>query len=370
MVDKESNGSLPINRENLLDVLRKVAPGLSPKDKAMCDQASCFTFNGGYLYTYDDEICCRTDSPFPKDFEAVMPGEKLIEFLDKSTVDELIPTFHESQVIFKAKGGEKAHIRLEHEQASLQYIQRVDPPEEEDWKELPTDFAEAVETVQHCASDMAGTVTTCIHIAPEHIEACDRYQLCKWNLETGFNDSTLVRQRALLASVQRGVNEFAETEAWVHFRAVQEEGGKKKEGILLSCRKFKNQEFPDTEDWANFKGDPFNFTKKGKKGTEAYNKQLMDGLDRANIWCKENETDRVTVVLGEGKLVLSSEGTTGGFEKTVQGIGYEGKPIQFRISAKLFKKLLEENQGCEVSTNRLKVEGSNWIYIAALFSVA
>ena len=76
---------LKINREELLQQLESVVPGLSVKE--IIEQSKCFVFKDKKVMTYNDEVACTQDSCL--DIEGAVEAMPLISLLRKLKEEEI-----------------------------------------------------------------------------------------------------------------------------------------------------------------------------------------------------------------------------------------------------------------------------------------
>lgn len=330
-----------INRESFLHDLESVEPGLSKRE--IVEQSSCYVFQNGRILTYNDEIACRIKGPFAKDFTGAVPHEPLLNILRKLAEEEIEVSNGDGELLIVGKA-RRAGIRMEAE-VNLP-IANVELPKT--WRELPAEFADAVRMVQHCAStDDSQFHLTCLHLHPDWIEACDNYQICRWNLKTGVEKSLLVRQSAIKHVVSLGMTELAETDAWIHFRNPK--------GLILSCRRYA-EDFPDLTKFLRVDGTPTTLPK-----------GLVEAAEKAQIFSSENpEADRVVIELTNGKLRIKSVGVTGWYRETKKVV-YNGEPLTFRIAPQILIDLVKQHNDFVLTPDRLKVAGQgNYTYVTCL----
>src|SRR5690606_21996712 len=70
----------------------------------------------------------------------------------------------------------------------------------------------------------------CVHIQPDYIEACDRFQIARYNLKSGLENEILIRADSLMKIVSFDMTEVSESQTWVHFRNPS--------GLTISIRKY------------------------------------------------------------------------------------------------------------------------------------
>lgn len=333
---------LTVNREELLHQLESVQPGLSTRE--IIEQSSCFVFKGGNIITYNDEIACTVTSPV-KMTGAVQSGP-LLAILRKLVEETVELEEAEGELIIHGKK-RKAGIRREAE--IMLPVDKVEAPTK--WKPIHEDFLEGINLVQHCASkDESQFSLTCIHLHPDHIEACDNFQATRIKLPTGVKASTLVRRDSIKHIITMGMTDFCESETWIHF--------KNPAGLVLSCRRY-IETYPDLKGILNFEGHPITLPK-----------GLGEAADKASIFSAESSDDnQVSVELKPGKLRIKGTGASGWFQE-VKSLKYEGPVLTFLVAPQLLMELTKKHTDAEITDGRLRVNGGKWRYVTCLSKAA
>lgn len=327
-----------VKREELLRRLQSVAPGLAAKE--VVEQSSCFAFQNGKVYSYNDELACQCPSGLGKTFAGAVLAKPLLELLEKLPEDEVEVDIGEGELVIVGKR-RRAGIRMEAE--ITLGIGNVETPET--WRELPPGFNDAVEVVGTCASaDDARFSLTCVHVHPKWLEACDNYQLLRYRLKTGAEKPFLVKRDALRHVTALGMAEIAETVNWVHFRNPNK--------LILSCRRYL-EEYPDLNAVYDVEGAPV--TLPGG---------LAEAVDKASVFLQDQDS-KVLIHLSPGKLKVKGQGADGWFYETKK-IEYTGTKMEFLVSPKLLVELTKRQVECEVAPERLKAKGAKWTYVAVL----
>jgi DNA polymerase III sliding clamp (beta) subunit (PCNA family) len=327
--------SMRVSRELLLKVLESVSPGLSARE--LLEQSSCYVFTGGQVYTFNDEVACYRKSPLA--LEGAVKAKPLVDLLSKMVEDDIEIEQKDGELLVTGKR-RKAGIRME-EEVRLN-IDVLEEPEK--WRKLPAEFSEAVSIVHSCASSEASQfVLTCVHIHPEYIEACDRFQIARYPVKSGVKEEVLVRADSLKKIIGFDMTEVSETGSWIHFRNPA--------GLTIACRRYvdvyHNLDAYITAD-----------------GTTPVN--LPGGLDevvaKAEIFSGENAAGNlIRVDLRSDRIVITGEGASGWF-KEMKKIHYKGDPIQFLISPKLLVEVTSKSEKCGVSSGRLFIDSGKFVY--------
>ena len=327
-----------VNRVNFLSELESVTPGLSARETV--EQGSCLVFRNGQLFTFNEEILCRRKSPLG-DFEGAVPAKQLLQVLSKLTDEDLEIVEDEGGLLIKGKTV-RSKVRIE-KQTALN-IDQVDQPE--GWSKLGADFTEAITHVSPCSSrEESQFVLTCVHIGPKYLEACDRFQVCRFPIETGLEKSTLVRAESLNKVVQCAVTEIALSKSWIHFRNAS--------GLTFSCRRF-------LDDYVNL--DAFLEVEGSQQVTLPGGVEEMVG--KAEIFSSENGVgNALEVEIRSDVVQITGEGASG-WLKERRKIDYGGPAIKFKIAPKLLLAITKKSSTCWVASNRLIVKTDKFTFIS------
>lgn len=326
-----------INRDELLQQLETVQPGLSPKE--IVEQSNAFVFRDGEVQTFNDECACRAKCSL--DITGAVQAKSVLEILHKMKEDTLDTVVRDNELIFT---GKRRQLGLRLEQEILLKIDSIEQPTT--WKKLPEDFIEAITLTHSCASrDESQPALGCVHVHPQWIEACNNIQLARFTIKTGLKEPILVRWDSLKHVINLDISEWARTETWLHFRNGS--------GLVLSCRRYMD-DYPDLSPLLEVEGEQTTLPK-----------GLGDAADRASVFSAENDRNEVLVELRPGKLRVRGQGITGWYTE-VKDLKYSGSPISFLIDPKLLTELTAKHHECEMTADRLKVNGAKWTYVTCL----
>lgn len=330
-----------VSRTELLALLSSVSHGLSTRD--IIEQSSCFVFNKGEVMTYNDEVACRAVTSLTK-LKGAVQAAPFMSVLEKMPDDELQLSTSKGELIIQGKRRQAA-IRMEAE--VLLPMKHVEKPGK--FHKLHKDFSDAIAIAHECTGkDEQKFWTTCVHIHPDWIEACDSIQVTRYKLATGIKKSTLVRGKAIKCITELEMTRFCETPTWLHF--------KNKEGLVLSCRRYM-EDYPV--------GDLTRILK--VHGTKTpLPKGLGEAAERADIFSSENtDNNSVEVGLRPGRLTIKGEGVSGYYVERKK-LRYKGPPLDFLIGPKLLQELTRRHNECEITEDRLKVNGGKFVYVSCL----
>lgn len=339
-----------VSRTALLQVLEAVEPGLTLR--AAVEQSNSIVFSKGFVYTYNEELCCRIKSPLPASFHCAVRGKPLVEVVRKLTDEDLTVFLTDKE--FRVSGSrDRGAIRAEQE-VLLPYGQ-VEKPET--WSPVPDELKDALSMAAECASkDEASFVLTCVHVTPEHVEACDDLQMLRYKLKLPLQSRFLIRKESAKHVAAVGVDRLAETKHWVHFR--------NNSGLRISCKRY-DEEYPElSEEFARFKGRKFEFPT-----------STAEKVEFGSIFSSENpDDDQLTVTIGDGKFLIRGDGVSGygeAFAKFPHD-KWQGPALSFGIGPKLLTEIVQKKnrKKCFVSNERLLAKGGTWTYLACLRKVS
>lgn len=335
---------MKIEREDFLKSLMMVKSGLSPRE--FIEQSSCFVFQNGEVMTFNDEIACRKEIGVR--ITGAVQASSLLAILEKLPDTDLkVRENEDGELEFR---GKNKGFAVTKEAEVFLPIERVEKAK--DWKPIPKGFMDAVRLVGHCVStDESRFMLTCIHIHPEYIEACDNLQIMRYHVDTGVDDSVLVRGTSLSDLTGLGVVRMAQTKTWMHFQ--------NKDDLTFSCRQY-DENYPSLEALISFKGHPIKLPE-----------SAVDATDRAEVFAADRAGDPlVHVRLTAGKMRITGKGITGWYKEDRQ-VEYNGPDLEFLIAPSVLKYICEKYNSCRITDEKLKAAGKDdddrlWEYVTVL----
>jgi DNA polymerase III sliding clamp (beta) subunit (PCNA family) len=332
---------MKIIRDQLLSTLHNISHGLST-GKEILEQSASFVFKDGRVMTFNDELLCSV--PNPLDIEGAIEAKPLINILQKLPDEEIRLDMDKGKLrLF----GKKRRASIAMDAEVVLPVDGVDIPT--DWEEAPPELAACITSAAECASkDTQNFTLVCIHIHPDYVEACDNYQVIRYNFPTGVKEPTLVRATAVKALTTISPTHISSTEGFLHFKNEEED-------LILSCRKY-NEEYNDLSNVANFEG-----------GSLYIPTGLIGAADRAGVFAADSEK-QVQVLLKGNKARLVGRSASGSFEE-VMAVKYDGEDASFFIRPKLLAALVDRGGRAIVGPRSIKIEDDtapvHYTYVAA-----
>jgi len=330
---------MKVQREELLNVLESVSPGLATRE--FIEQSSCFGFIDGRVVTYNNEVACTRRSPLK--IEGAVKAEALLSILGKLSEDIIDVEVKDGQLLIR---GKRRKLGIQMELDVLLPLDEIENPEDDQWKDLSPDFTDAVRIVHTCTgNDKEHLLLMCVHIHPNHLEACDCHQMARYPVETELDESILVRGESLKKIIGFDMTQFCVTSDWIHFRNPA--------GLVLSCRRF-------LDDYS-IAIDEF-LTNDGIKPVILPG-DLEEVVSRAEIFSSDNAiSDHVRVVIGTNKLRIEASGVSGWYQE-VKKISYVGERFEFLIAPKMLVEITKKSHSCGVAEGRLLVDTGKFKYV-------
>lgn len=331
---------MKIDRQEIQTALEVVKPALASKETI--EQTTSFTFKGGRVITYNDQL--SISHPVESlDLEGAIKAEELYKLLSKIGRQNIQLSESESEIVIKA-GKSKAGFTLQKEiKLPLDSI----TPESE-WVDLPQDFSDALDFASAaCSTDMSRPVFTCIHVHPDgFLEATDTYKIAKYDLAQKIEDELLIPFSAAKEIVKLNPIQFSKSTGWLHF--------KNDNSTIISCRTFQD-DFPDTSKL---------FEVNGK--TVTFPDGVTEALERVAVFSeREIKLDeQVTVEFSGKQLKLFSNSDYGWAEEKLKSETEE--ELSFSVAPYLLRDILVKTKSFQVDEKKLMFKGENWQYIAVL----
>jgi DNA polymerase III sliding clamp (beta) subunit (PCNA family) len=329
---------MKVSRAEFQAKLNLLRPGLA--DKEIISQSASFAFHTNRIYTYNDMVAVSV--PFESDLEGAVPGESLIQLLDKMTQESITVNMTDDQFTVQAQNV-SAGLRIEKE-ISLP-VDELEIPTE--WKKLPADFTTALRFCMFStSSDTSKPVLTCIHIENNYVESCDNYRATRYFVPEKGMANLLIPSSSANALLKYKPQKYGVTEGWVHFEA---------EGVVFSCRTYA-EEYPDVGRL---------FAVKGKK--LSLPEGIGTALERASIFTSMRKAvdETATLSMGDGVLVIIGMGD-GGWYKEKLKVDYHEEPIKFCVNPHFLKEAIPLTREITLGTGALVLAGDCFKHVVSL----
>lgn len=331
---------MKINRLEFIDILQKIRPGLGKKD--IVEQTTHFIFTGKNLLTYNDQI--SISYPFRSKIKCSVPADEFYKILNEIDCDDLEISLEESILYFETKKVKvQLSVNLEIDKALLIEVN-------EDWKRLPSNFAESISFCSFSASkDMTHPVLTCLYINGQHVVSSDNYRISQYYMKGKMKDTFLFPASVVKELIKFPIQSYSISESWLFFKT--------EDDVVFSCRRMEG-DFPDISKLFEIKGKEIILPKETKKAVNV-SSILAEG---------EFESDRkIKVKIKDGKLTCSGEREIGKIDFCIEAKSLKGKEFSFGINPEFFNMILAKSNSVIIEDNKLLFIAENFKHIISLF---
>jgi len=302
---------------------------------------------GGWVVTFNNEVCCKIKTGLAPSFEGAVKAEPLravLENLGEDTVLFDVRGEPPAQTLVVRGEARAAQVKIRMEADILLPVEEVEKPEY--WDALPAKFPDAVKLVAQAAgTNIDEFLTTCIHVHPNWLESCDRWQATRYRLDTGVDEPFLVRAKSLLPMASMDMTDMSVTPGWVHFRNAK---------VRYSARRHL-EKYPSLEKMLATTGEHI----KLPEGAEA-------AARLAEIFSAENkDNNKVMVTLASDLMTVTGQGSHGEAEEPLR-MNYRGDPTQFRVAPDLLVKMVKDYKTCQIAPGMMRVDGEDWVHATVL----
>lgn len=331
-----------INKQELIDALTKVKPGLANNE--IIEQSTNFCFDKRSVRTYNDQISIIY--PIKTNIKGILPAEETFKLLERFPDEDIEIETKENQVILKGKRT-TASINM----VSEIRLPKIDLPKiEEKWHKLPEDFCEAIFFCSFSASkNMTIPELTCLNITKNQILCCDSFRAVKRTMKSRIRKPMMLPAQAAVQLAKYDPIEYIVTDAWIHFK---NEGG-----TVFSCRTIAN-EYPTEK-------VEFYFSMHAIMDKITLPKDFQKVVDRVQIMATaEFDQDRqITLEFSKKGLTCRGQGPHGWVEETIRIRYKEDFDLKIETHPTFLSEILTHLNEIIIGDSVLLFEGENFKYI-------
>ena len=218
---------MEVNREDLLDVLNLVRPGLSQKE--VIEQSNHFIFNKDEVLAYNDELLISY--PFDIEIQCTVDASLFLKLISKMKHEHVSIELKEEKLeVWDEKTS--AHIPIVKDSEIYEYIRNVTKElPKADWHRLSQDFIEGLKLCAFSAdTDRTNGTLTCVRVEGEDIMSgsrnrCSWYKMDKKVEENFYVEAALIEE----LSKYKDISSYTLSKAWAHFKS--------ESGVTFSARR-------------------------------------------------------------------------------------------------------------------------------------
>ena len=334
-----------IKREELIDVLTRVKPGIANKE--IIEQSNHFIFEEGRIWTYNDQIAISQE--FESELAGAVKADEFYKLLNKLEDDNLKISVQAGEFSIQGKTV-IAKIKIDPE-IKLQPIQ-APGINSKSWQTLPEDFTDAISLCLFSASrNMIRPELTCLYVTGKTVFSTDTFRATKREMKSKVKEDFLLSATAAKELTKYNVYKvFTDTEGWLHFT--------NKEKTMFSCRTFADVKYPEKIwDFFDIKGEKINLPDSFE--------QVIDRV--STLVTADFDLDRfVDLTIENGILTCKGKGPHGSVSETVD-INYKGKDIEVKVHPGFLMEILKQLDSMTIG-ERLLFQGDNFEHVICLSS--
>jgi DNA polymerase III sliding clamp (beta) subunit (PCNA family) len=339
----DEEAQMKINRQQLLDALEAVRPGLAEKEIMV--QTTAFMFHDKRVFTYNDQIAISHASPV--DIEASVKSDEIYSLLKQMPDKEIDVKVTDSELLIKG-GKRKAGFTLQTDSLNQSAFDKI--AKEKTWTKLPDEFLPALKFVLFSAgSSVTKPELTCVHFTKSKLETCDSFRLTRYELSGKYAKElpVLIPASSCEALLKFSPTKHAIDDGWIHFANAA--------GAEFSCR-IVGATFPDLSSFIDHKA----------AHTIEFPDEIRATLERADIFLSgDREALRyVCCDIKDTSLLVCAENSFGWFEEELQVKKHVGASMEFNINPQFLLDMLSVLQKISLNKERsiVKFEGKNFVH--------
>lgn len=323
--------------------LELVKPGLASKE--LIEQSTCFIFDTGRVYTYNDLLSVSCPVSGIDDLSCAVQATELYKLIAKLTKEDTSLSIQNNNLMIKS-GKISAGLAIN---ASLK-LPIDDIPSQGKWKKLPQDFCTAVKLCsEFCSDDMSAPIFACVHVRRDgKVESSDRYRICQTSLENELQIESFLIPGNIAGIIENyKPTHIKQCGSWVHFMNAEK--------TTLACRVLED-EFPQIDPMLEEEGTKITLPN-----------AMIPALERAEIFSDSGSFfDEEVQIKISGKVAKITKQSANGW--IVEEIDMEKEAaysIDFSIHPTFLKDVLKKSMACELMQDKIKFTlGSSKIVIS------
>lgn len=279
--------------------------------------------SGGRIFAADLNFCFST----PCKFDA-----RSVDALSK--IDPILADHEDVHIDFQVDEDGLLHERdiFTDVQSSVLFSPHIE------WRTLSEHALEGLEIVRGFTQgpELFTGLELGVHLAPDFIEGTDSHQIARYDFPTGLTESVYLNPLHLRYVSVYGLNQFAVTEDWIHFR--------NNLGTMLSLRKLQSENYEnhDLGQFLTVDGPQFLFPA-----------NFVDAVDRLSRASNDGDVLGIgSIEISDGLLSLSVNSPCGLCEESFQ-IDYAGQSLKKSVRLPLLSDLAKHSESCSITKDRL-----------------
>lgn len=327
-----------VNKEELLAALNSASFGLS----SGCDPLApppLYIFREDRIFTYNDALASSV--PFKTGMSFAVPSGEFYKIISKMKDEVIKLDLKENEILILGKRV-RAGINLV-EVSDLP----LDFPNNEDFKELPSNFIQALSgCIFTCSRDQSQLAFSSIHIGKEWIESTDVVRITRFSLDGKMEKDFLLSVKASKELSKLVLNKYTLLEGWVVFRS--------ENGIDYYSR-YIDIDYPSLTQF---------LSKDGIK--TKLPPDLRQALDKADIFDDPSKDVYTEFRFSKDSLLVKGTGNVGWFEERLES-DYDGEPIVVQTLPKFLMEVIPLIDEVYVSKDKMIFAGESFVHAICIY---
>jgi len=318
---------MKVIRQELTDALDKAAVGLSAQE--VLEQSNCFVFESDAVAAFNDEVMVSCPIHIGVTEAIAVSAKDMMAMLARFPDDAVDIQRKGPDLVIK--GARKAAGIACESEITLPLAQ---VPRPKKWRAIDEHGFELIQqAARSCGKDLTQYLTTCVHITPDYIEACDNFRLFRATHACGIQKELLVPAQAIHAIHGLSPTHVTTKSGWLHLKGDE----------FTAAIRCTHEKYHDDID--GLLG-----SMKGRKVKLPSN--LREMLNRAEVMQDAGHDTRVTITIGGGKLRIESRKDSGWYRETKK-VAYTGPEIAFEVNPQFMHDILKLTRRVTI-TNDMK----------------
>jgi len=338
---------MKIKRQELVDILAAVRPGLAKK--AIIEQATHFIITGNEIVTYNDRVC--VSHPFKTDFSCSVSAEELYKILVGISHEEIDIQYKNQKIYIRGKGLD-AGLTTSAIDDIVKKVESLKINEAAIQKtSLPENFVEAINMcIFSTSKDLTNVGMTCLLLEDEYIASTDDLRISEYKMKSKIDCSILLPVVAAIELVRYNIKEYCLIDSWVYFFDASN---------TCFCARLVRADFPEYK--------PF---------MEGFNDQkiqfpdnIIQMIETTSILASgETEQDKeVEIEIVKGMLKIKSKNNIGWIENEIEisNANFDNS-IQFAINPFFMAKIMNHTKTMFYGGNKALFQSGEFRHVIAL----
>jgi DNA polymerase III sliding clamp (beta) subunit (PCNA family) len=327
-----------VNKQNLLETLTKLRPGLAQRD--IIEQNTCFCFYTNKIVTFNDNIFVAI--PFESGMEGGVRADELYKLLTKISTEEVEISTQNNECRI-VSGKVKAGIGL----VEVHYPEVTTSA---NWRELSSGLLDAIKMARFSvSSNMTRPRFTCIHIKGDKVTSSDGYRVTQITLTEPSPFDFLLPGFSSQFLGQYSFTKINVEDNWIHLSNDSE--------LVFSVRQMAGEFFDEEqiEKYANVDGPTLVFPR------------MTDTLERCRLMANTEVSfeTKVELAFEDNKLTCRGQKEVGWIEEELD-IEYTGNPFKIFINPDYLTEILGRTTNVVVGEDRCLFTGDNFKHVMVL----